>query len=121
MANLDSALREAGKTIIKTFGTDVTFRRVLVGEYNTTTRQPVRTEIDKTIKGRLDEYRQHELGEFIQVGDRKLTVAASDLSFEPSSEDEVLISNKKYRVVDVKSPQATDQAAVHICQIRGAK
>ena len=121
MANLDSALRKVGKTILKTFGTDVTFRRVLVGEYNTTTGKPVRTEIDKTIKGRLDAYRQHEIGEFVQVGDRKLTIAASDLSFEPSSEDEVLISNKKYRIVDVTSAQATDEAATHVMQVRGAK
>jgi hypothetical protein len=93
--NLDTALRKVGKTILGSFGTDVTIRRVFVGEYNTTTGAPVRTEIDKTIKGRLDEYSAHEIGELVQVGDRKLTIAASDLTFDPTSEDEVLVSNNR--------------------------
>ncbi len=121
MANLDTALRKVGKTILGTFGTSVTVRRVMVGEYNTTTCAPLRTELDKTVKGRLDEYRQHEFGELVSVGDRKLTVAASDLSFEPTSSDQVVIGTNTYRVVSVKAPQATDQAAVFVMQIRGAE
>ena len=128
MVNLDAPLRKVAEAILGSFGTDVTIRRVFIGEYNTTTGAPVRTEIDKTIKGRLDEYRQHEFGELVQVGDRKLTIAASDLTFTPSASEadggteitEVVIDQKLYRVVSVKSPQATDQAAMHVLQLRGA-
>ena len=120
MANLDIAMRAVGKTILGTFGTDVTMRRVLTGEYNTTTGAPIRTEIDKTVKGRLDEYHNREIGETVQVGDRKLTIAAADLTFNPSSADEVVINDEIYRVVNVKSTQATDEAAIHEMQIRGA-
>jgi hypothetical protein len=121
MADLDSALRNIAKKVLDTFGTSITYRRILVGDYSTTTGAPVKTEIDKTIKGRLDEYKQHEIGDTVEVGDRKLTIAASDLSYEPSSEDQVLIGTNLYRIVSVKSPQATDDAAMHVCQIRGAK
>jgi hypothetical protein len=116
VVNLDTALRKVGKTILGSFGTDVTMRRVFVGGYDTTTGKPVRTEIEKTIKGRLGEYEQVEIGELIQAGDRKLTIAASDLTFNPSVSE----AEKLYRVISVKSPQATDQAALHVLQLRGA-
>ena len=120
MPNLDTALRKVSKTILDGFGTSVTYRRVITGEYNTTTGAPVRTEVDKTIKGRLSEYTAREFNETVLVGDKKLIVAASDLSFNPQPEDEVDINQKRYRVVRVESPQATDQAALHIVQLRGA-
>jgi len=119
MANLDAALRKVGKQIVDTFGTSVIYRRVLVGNYDTTTGAPARTEIDKTIKGRFDEYGIHEIGEVVAVGDRKLTIAAKDLGFDPNTEDLVEHNDKVYRIVHIKSPQATDQAAIHVIQLRG--
>lgn len=119
MANLDAALRRISKQILDTFGTSVTYRRVIMGEYSTTDGEALKTEIDKTIKGRLDEYGIHEIGEVVAVGDRKLTIAAKDLNFAPSTEDVVIHDGKTYRVIHVKSPQATDQAAIHVLQLRG--
>ena len=120
MPNLDTALRKVSKTILDGFGTTVTYRRVLTGEYNATTGAPIRTEVDKNIKGRLVDYTAREFNETVLVGDKKLIVAASDLAFNPEPEHEVDIDQKTYRVVRVESPQATDQAALHVIQLRGA-
>jgi len=121
MAKLDAALRKISKQMLDTFGTSVIYRRVIVGKYSTVDGKTLKTEIDKTIKGRLDEYGIHEVGEVVAIGDRKLTIAASDLSFAPSTEDLVVHNEKIYRIIHIKSPQATDQAAIHVLQLRGGK
>lgn len=120
MGTLDGPIRSVAGKLMAKFGTTVTIRSVTGGAYNTTTGVAAETTSDTVVKGMLEEYTAHERGESVKVGDRKLTIAAEDLTFAPDTEDRVLISAVIYRVVNVVTVMATDQAALYILQIRGA-
>lgn len=83
-------------------GTSITFRRIVTGEYNTTTGTAPTTETDVTTKGVLRDYRQDELDDTVQLGDRKLLVDGGDLAANPTTEDVVLIDSKIHRIVEVR-------------------
>jgi len=119
MGILDVPLRNVTKTVIGTFGKSVTFRLVSPGTYNTTTGTQKPTDNDTAIKGVLAEYANHERGDNIALGDRKLFVAASDLTVIPKTDDQVLIGSSVYRIVRNNVTFATDEAALHELQIRG--
>lgn len=116
--SLDTPLRKVAQTVLKQFGTSVTFRRVTGTAYNTTTRTMTPTTADTVVKGRLDEYKDRELSDTIHAGDRKLTVAAADLAYTPSVDDKVVIATVMYDIVRVEPQLATDLAAIHVVQLR---
>lgn len=115
---LDAPLRKVAQSVLAKFGTSVTIRRVTGTSYSTTTRSMVPTTADTVVKGRLDEYLDRELGEVVHVGDRKLTIAAADLTFTPTVDDKVVIATLVYEVIRVQSDIATDAAAIYVMQIR---
>ena len=119
MGVLDKPLRSVAKKVIKKLGTKVTLIQVNPGAYDTTTGGGTPTDAKIEIEGTYFEYRTKELGDHIALGDRGLMVAASALTWLPKAQDRVRDGDITYRIVDVKSPQATDQAAVHVLQLRG--
>jgi len=119
MGLLDTPLRAVAKSLMHTFGTSATVRRVLGGQYNTTTGKAVETIIDQAVEGILEEYEAREIGDTVKMGDRKFSIAAADLNFTPSPEDRVLFGTKVYRIVRVGIVQATDDAALFTMQLRG--
>lgn len=119
MGLLDAPLRSVAGKLMAKFGTSITVRSVTHATYNVTLGASAETIADTALKGTLEEYRSHEIGDAVKVGDRKLTIAAKDLSFTPDTEDRVLIGTTIYRVVRVETVQATDQAALFVIQLRG--
>lgn len=115
---LDAPLRTVAQTILRTFGTSVTLRRVTGTAYNTSTGTMTPTTSDTVVKARIDEYRDRELSDTIHAGDRKVTVAAADLSFTPTVDDVLLIASVPYDVIRVQPELATDLAAIHVLQVR---
>jgi hypothetical protein len=115
---LDTALRRVASTVLAKLGTPVTIRRVTPGTYSTTTRSHTPTVADTTAKGRLDDYRDRELSNTILAGDRKLTIAAASLSYEPSPKDRVVIGAVDYEIVNVTHHRAQDEAALYELQLR---
>lgn len=115
---LDAALRKVAQAVLGTFGTSVTLRRVSGTAYNTGTGTMTPTTTDTVVQARLDEYRDRDLSDLIHVGDRKVTIAAADLSFVPTIDDLVVIASLEYEVQRVQSELATDQAALYILQVR---
>ncbi len=83
-------------------GTSITFRRIVTGTYNTTTGTAPTTETDVTTKGVLSDYRQDEVDDTVQLGDRKLLIDGGDLAANPTTEDVVLIDSKIHRIVEVR-------------------
>lgn len=124
--SLDTPLRKVAQTVLKRFGTDVTFRRVTGAAYNTSTGTMTPTTADTTVKARIDEYTDRELGFSVatqtappvRAGDRKVTVAAADLSYTPTVDDRVVIATLVYDIIRVQPQLATDLAAIHIVQVR---
>ena len=119
MGLLDAPLRKAANAVIKKMGTTVTLTQIFSGAYDTTAGGGTPTAASIEVKGTYFEYRTKELGDHIKLGDRGMIIAAKALTWNPTTEDRVTDGDITYRIVDVKSPQATDQAAVHILQLRG--
>lgn len=117
MANLDQPLRKVAQTVMATFGTSVTIRRV-AGTYSTATGTVTETNTDKTVKGRLSNYRDRDFSQLIHVGDRKLEVAAIDVGFLPTIDDVVLIGGVEHEIVNVTQDLATDLPALYTLQVR---
>lgn len=115
---LDAPLRKVAHTVLAMFGTSVTLRRVSGTAYNTATGTMAPTTSDTVVKARLDEYRDRELSDLIHAGDRKVTLAAADLSFLPTIDDLVVIASLEYEVLRVQSELGTDQAVLYILQVR---
>lgn len=115
---LDAPLRKVARTVLRTFGTSVTLRRVTGTAYSTATGTMTPTTSDTVVSARLDEYRDRELSDTIHAGDRKVTLAALELPFTPSVDDKILIAAVEYDVIRVQPELATDLAAIHVLQVR---
>ena len=98
---LATSLRQVASKIVNRFGGTVTYRQISGGAYNTTTGAITETETDTTIKGVLDAVRKQELNELVHEQDKKLIIAASDLTITPSLSDRVMISNVVHQIVKI--------------------
>lgn len=98
---LATSLRKVASNVINRFGGTVTYRQVAGGSYNTTTGAIAETETDTTIKGVVDAVRKQEINELIHEQDKKLTIAAADLTITPSLSDRVVISGTVHQIVKI--------------------
>ncbi len=98
---LATSLRQVASKVVNRFGGTVTYRQISGGAYNTTTGAITETETDATIKGVLDTVRKQELNELVHEQDKKLIIAASDLTITPSLSDRVVISNVVHQIVKI--------------------
>jgi hypothetical protein len=98
---LATSLRKTASKVINRFGGDVTYRQVSGGTYNPTTGAIVETETNTTIKGVVDAVRKQELNELVHEQDKKLIIAASDLTITPSLSDRVVISSIVHQIVKI--------------------
>lgn len=117
---LDTALRDVASTVLSRFGTSVTIRTVTPGTYQTATGDATDTSSDAVVKGFWEEYRATEIIGLVQQGDRKLTLAAKDLSAAPRvHKDKVVDGGKEYEIVSVEEVRSGDEAAIYVLQCRG--
>ena len=119
MGVLDGPLRNAASAVIKKLGTTVTMTRMTSGTYDPNTGGGTPTSSNTAVQGTYFEFTGKQLGDHIKLGDRGLVIAAKDLAWNPTTEDRVTDGSITYRIVRVDSPQATDQPAVHMLQLRG--
>lgn len=120
MGLLDAPLRGLAATVLATFGTSVSIRRVTLATYEVEDGTADDTTADTAVKGVWEDYRENEVGGAVRLGDRKLVLAASDLSYEPATSDKVVVGGEELEIVGVTHWRATDQAALYTLQVRGA-
>jgi hypothetical protein len=106
---LAGSLRKTATKLMSKFGGDVTLRTVTSGVYNTTTGTASEATSDATIKGVLEDVNVREVGDLIQAGDRRLTIAAADVSAAPTTADRVIISGVTYQVVRIATIEQDNQ------------
>lgn len=106
---LAGSLRKAAAKLTSKFGGDVTLRTVTPGVYNPTTGTASETESDVTIKGVLEDVNAREVGDLIQAGDRRLTIAAADVGSTPTTSDRVIISGVTYQVIRLTTIEQDNQ------------
>ena len=110
---LATPLRKVATKLMSKFGGDVTLRTVTSGVYNPTTGTASETTSDVTIKGVLEDVNAREVGDLIQAGDRRLTIAAADVSAVPTTADRVVISGVTYQVIRITTIEQDNQPITH--------
>ena len=107
---LASALRKASSKVLASIGSDVTFRRVTTGCYNTTTGALTETTSDTAVKGFVEDVTDRQVNDLIQADDRRCTIAASSLTNTPTTADRVVISSVNYQIIEVKTIEQDNTA-----------
>jgi hypothetical protein len=110
--SLSSPLRKVASKLMAKFGGEVTFRRTTTGVYNPTTGTVSGTVSTTTVRGVLEDVNAREANELVKVNDKKLTIAAADLSFEPSVSDQVSIGGQVMQVIQIKKIEQDNTAIV---------
>lgn len=98
---LASSLRSTASKLMAKFGGLVTIRRITLGSYNATTGAISETATDTTIRGTLQDVNRREVNELVQASDKRLIIAAADISAAPTTIDKVLISSVVHQIIKV--------------------
>jgi hypothetical protein len=99
---LATSLRKTASKLMLRFGGQVTIRRITTGAYNPTTGVATPTVSESVIRGLLEDVTEREINDLIKSTDKKLTIAAADLAYEPAISDQVTVSSRIMQVVEVR-------------------
>ena len=109
---LSSSLRKTASKLMSKFGGEVTFRRVTTGAYDPNTGTATPSTTTSTVKGVLENVLEREANDLIKGTDKKLTIAAADVSFEPAVSDQVTVSGRIMQIVQVNKIEQDNTAIV---------
>lgn len=109
---LATSLRKTASKLMAKFGGEVTFRRVTTGAYNPTTGAATPSVSSSTVRGVLEDVREREVNDLVKGADKKLTVAAADLAFEPAVSDQVTVSTRVMQIIQVNKIEQDNTAIV---------
>ena len=109
---LATSLRKTASKLMAKFGGEVTFRRITTAAYNPTTGVATPTAATSAVFGVLEDVREREINDLIRSTDKKLTVAAADLAFEPAVSDQVTVSSRIMQIVQVNKIEQDNTAIV---------
>jgi hypothetical protein len=109
---LATSLRKVASKLMLKFGGEVTFRRITTGAYNTSTGVATPTAASTTVRGVLEDVNEREVNDLVKGTDKKLTVAAADLSFEPAVSDQVTVASRIMQIVQATKIEQDNTAIV---------
>lgn len=118
MAALNQTLRPIAAKLMAQFGGEATIRQVTPGVYDTTTGTVSETVVDKVVRGVLTNVTSRDVNDLVLVGDRELTIAASDLTTPPTSKDRVLIQGEEMQVIIVKTEEQDNVPIIYTLVLR---
>ena len=116
--SLSSSLRKTASKLMAKFGGEATFRRVAAGIYNPTSGTSLPVTTTSTVRGVLDNVSEREVNDLIKGTDKKLTIAAADLAFEPAVSDQVTVSSRIMQIVQVDKIEQDNTAIVFEIYLR---
>lgn len=109
MALADAIKKAAGKVVTK-LGGDVTISYVTNAAYNTSTGLSGESTSDVTVKGVVEAIVKSEVNGLIQDQDKRLTVAAADLTTVPGIKDRVTINSVVHQIIAVNTIEQDNTA-----------
>lgn len=106
---LASPLRKVASKLVSKFGGDAIIRTVTSGVYNPTTGTASESTSDVTVKGVVEDVNAREVNDLVQASDRRLTIAAADVSAAPTTADRIVISSVVHQVIRVTTIEQDNQ------------
>jgi hypothetical protein len=110
---LASPLRKVASKLMARFGGVATIRRVATGSYDPATGTIAETNTDTTVRGVLEDVTVREVNELVQAGDKRLIIAAADLSTAPTTVDKVLINSVVHQIIRVQTIEQDNTAITY--------
>ena len=101
--SIAKSLEKRASKVIAKLGGDVTIRYVTPAAYDTATGTSTEATSDVELKGIVEGVTQSEVNDLIQSDDRRLTVAAKDVTTTPGTKDRVVISSVVYQIISVNT------------------
>lgn len=111
--SLATPLRKVASKLMSKFGGTATIRFVTPGVYNATTGTVSDVTSDVAVRGVLEDINQREVNDLIQAGDKRLIVAAADVTTAPGTEDRVLIGGVTHQVIRVDTIEQDNTAITY--------
>ena len=115
---LASSLQKVADKVVAKFGGEVIIRYVSAGSYNATTGVVGETVSDTEVRGVLEGVSVREVNELIQSGDKRLTVAAKELTSAPETKDRVVISSVVHQIISVNTIEQDNEAITYELVLR---
>lgn len=110
---LASPLRKVASKLMARFGGVATIRRVATGSYDPATGTIAETNTDTTVRGVLEDVNIREVNELVQAGDKRLIIAAADLTTAPTTVDKVLINSVVHQIIRVQTIEQDNTAITY--------
>ena len=110
---LATPLRKVASKLMAKFGGVVTIRKITLGTYNATTGAIAETNTDTIVRGVLEDVKVREVNELIQAGDKRLIIAAGDVTAAPITTDKVLIATVVHQVISVQTIEQDNTAITY--------
>jgi len=110
---LVTSLRKTASKLMSKFGGEATIRRVVLGVYSPTTGTISETTTDTIVRGVLQDINLREVSDLIQATDKRLLVAAADLSSVPTTADRVIIGSITHQVIRVDTIEQDNTAITY--------
>lgn len=99
---LATSLRKTASKLMAKFGGEVTYRRVSNNAYNPTTGTVDEINVVNTvIRGVLEDVSLREVNDLVEATDKRLIIAAADLSAAPDTSDRVLIGGVSHQIIRI--------------------
>ena len=118
MPSIGNALKKAVPGILKATGSNVVIRFVTVGSYNTSTGAVSESNTDVTVKALVDDVSRSEVNDLISQQDKRVLIAAKDVTSTQTTKDKVLISNVVHQIIQVDSEEASGVAVTFTLFVR---
>ena len=116
---LATSLRATASKLMAKFGGTATIRRVTTGTYNPATGTVSEATSDTAVRGVLQDVNLREVNDLIRATDKRLLIAAADLSATPTTADEVIITGATYQVIRVDTIEQDNTAITYELILRG--
>lgn len=110
---LANPLRKVASRLMAKFGGMVTINRVTAGVYNPTTGTASEVVAGTVVRGVMEDVNVREVNDLIQSGDKRLTVAAVDLTVAPSTADRVVVGTVTHQIIRVTTIEQDNTPITH--------
>ena len=111
-------LKNAIPGVLKATGSDITLRFVTIGDYNETNGTVSESNTDVSIKALVDNISKTEVNDLINENDKRVLIAAKDVTTTPTTKDKVLINNIIHQIINVDTTEAAGIAITFTLIVR---